>query len=379
MSDDIRPFKLAIPDADLVYLAKRLDRARLPEAEPVDDWSQGTKLSALTELLAYWRLEYDWRRCERRLNQTGQYVTEIDGLDIHFLHVRSPHEDALPLVLTHGWPGSVVEFLEVIPRLTDPEMHGGKGDQAFHVVAPSLPGFGFSGKPTQTGWGIEKIAGAWATLMERLGYDRWVAQGGDWGSAVTAEIGRQAPKGCAGIHVNMVPVRIDPAELDMSDPGVQRALAGAQFYQEWDSGYSKQQSTRPQTIGYSLVDSPVGLAAWILEKIWAWSDNDGSPFDALSLDTVIDNIMLYWLPATGASAARLYWESFAKFGGDSVKVPGGASLFPKEIIAAPESWAKRLIPELVHWNELPKGGHFAAWEQPEVFANELRSCFAKMR
>lgn len=375
MSAEIRPFTLAVSDDELTYLAKRLDRARLPEAEPVADWTQGTKLDVLKELLAYWRLDYDWRRCERRLNEIGQFVTEIDRLDIHFLHRRSPREDALPLIITHGWPGSIVEFLGVIDDLADPT---GPDAQAFHVVAPSLPGYGFSGKPTETGWGVERIGKAWATLMQRLGYDRWVAQGGDWGSAVTTMIGAQAPEGCIGIHANMPIGRPGPDDLATPGPDEAKALKALQFYQDWDSGYSKQQSTRPQTIGYGLVDSPVALAAWILEKMFAWTDNDGSPFDALSMDAILDNIMLYWLPATGASAARLYWESFAKFGEGEVALPTGVSAYPKEIIPAPRKWAERRYSNIVHWNDMHKGGHFAAWEQPDLFVSELRACFAKM-
>lgn len=377
--NEIRTFNLDIEDAALADLHLRLDMARWPEKEAVDDWSQGTPLAELQELCRYWRHGYDWRACEARLNAMGQFVTEIDGLDIHFLHVRSPHEDALPLILTHGWPGSVIEFLEVIPRLTQPEEFGGNASQAFHVVAPSLPGFGFSGKPNATGWGVEKIATAWAELMRRLGYSRWVAQGGDWGSAVTTAIGAQAPEGCAGIHINMPLGQPTPEDLASPTPAELKALGALQHYQDWDSGYSKQQSTRPQTVGYGLVDSPVGLAGWIFEKMWAWTDNDGSPFDALSRDRILDNIMLYWLPATGASSARLYWESFAKFGQGEVKVPTGASAFPKEIIPAPQKWAERRYTNLVYWNDLPQGGHFAAWEQPELFVDELRACFALMR
>lgn len=377
--NEIRTFNLDIEDAALADLHLRLDMARWPEKEAVDDWSQGTPLAELQALCRYWRHGYDWRACEARLNALGQFVTEIDGLDIHFLHVRSPHEDALPLILTHGWPGSVIEFLEVIPRLTQPEEFGGNASQAFHVVAPSLPGFGFSGKPNATGWGVEKIATAWAELMRRLGYSRWVAQGGDWGSAVTTAIGTQAPEGCAGIHINMPLGQPTPEDLASPTPAELKALGALQHYQDWDSGYSKQQSTRPQTVGYGLVDSPVGLAGWIFEKMWAWTDNDGSPFDALSRDRILDNIMLYWLPATGASSARLYWESFAKFGQGEVKVPTGASAFPKEIIPAPRKWAERRYTNLVYWNDLPKGGHFAAWEQPELFVDELRACFVQMR
>jgi len=377
--NEIRDFNLKVSDSVLADLRLRLDIARWPEKETVDDWSQGTPLAELQELCRYWRHEYDWRRCESRLNALGQFVTEIDGIDIHFLHVRSPHEDALPLVLTHGWPGSVIEFLDVIPRLTQPEQFGGTAEQAFHVVAPSLPGYGFSGKPTSTGWGVEKIATAWTELMRRLGYGRWVAQGGDWGSAVTTMIGQQAPEGCAGIHINMPLGRPKPEEISNPSPAELKAFAAFKHYQDWDSGYSKQQGTRPQSLGYGLVDSPVGQAAWIFEKMWAWTDNQGSPYDALSRDTILDNIMLYWLPATGASSARLYWESFAKFGQGEVNIPAGASAFPGEIVPATRKWAERRYTNLIYWNELEKGGHFAAWEQPELFAGELRACFAMMR
>ncbi|WP_421991232.1 epoxide hydrolase family protein [Qipengyuania sp.] len=372
---EVRRFELNIPEGELVALADRLDHVRWPEKEPVEDWSQGTKLAALRELVAYWRIEYDWRRCEARLNAIGQFVTEIDGLDIHFLHKSSSREDAMPLVITHGWPGSVVEFLGVIDELAEPS---DPDVMAFHVVAPSLPGYGFSGKPEGTGWGVERIASAWVELMERLGYTQWVAQGGDWGAAVTTAIGQIAPTGCKGIHLNMPIGRPGPQDVQSKDPKVLKAMQRLGFYQEWDSGYSKQQSTRPQTIGYSLVDSPVGLAAWILEKIYYWTDNGGSPWEALSMDQVLDDIMLYWLPATGASAARLYWESFGKIGQGKVTIPAGASAFPKEILPAPRAWVERTLTNLVYWNELDRGGHFAAWEQPDLFVDELRACFAKL-
>lgn len=371
---NIRPFTLNISDAVLDDLRRRLCGARWPEKEPVDDWSQGTPLAALQDLCTYWLESYDWRACEARLNAFGQFVTEISGLDIHFLHVCSSRSDAVPMILTHGWPGSVREFFEVIPLLTEPE----EGEQAFHLVIPSLPGFGFSAKPETTGWGVEKIAASWAELMARLGYERWYAQGGDWGSAVTTAIGALAPEGCAGIHINM-PIGA-PLPEDMANPGPDelKAMKALQFYQEWDSGYSKQQSTRPQTVGYGLVDSPVGLAGWIFEKMYYWTDNQGSPFDALAMDAILDNIMLYWLPATGASAARLYWESFAKFGDGTVAIPSGVSAFPKEIIPAPRKWAERRYTSLVYWNDMPRGGHFAAWEQPELFAAEMRGFLAAM-
>lgn len=375
--DAIRPFHLDVPRDQLDDLAQRLDLTRWPERETVDDWSQGVPLSALQELLDHWRRTYDWRACEARLNTFGQYVTEIDGLDIHFLHVRSPHEHARPLILTHGWPGSVVEFLDAIPLLTDPTAHGGQAQDAFHVVVPSLPGYGFSGKPDRTGWNVARVAQAWAVLMDRLGYERWYAQGGDWGAIVTACIGAQAPKGLVGIHLNMPMAR--PTAEDRADPDTEvlAALNAGKHYMEWDSGYSKIQATRPQTIGYGLVDSPVALASWIYEKMWAWTDNAGRPEDALSRDTILDNIMLYWLAASGASAARMYWESFDAIGRTGeVGVPSAVSTFPREITKAPRKWAERLLRNIVYWHAAEKGGHFAAWEQPEIFAREVRAGIA---
>ncbi|WP_292924613.1 epoxide hydrolase family protein, partial [Novosphingobium sp. SCN 63-17] len=293
----IEPFTLAVPQAQIDDLHRRIDMTRWAERETVDDWSQGTPLAALRELVRYWREEYDWRRCEAWLNATGQFIAPIDGLPIHFLHVRSRHENATPLVLTHGWPGSILEFRNCIAALTDPEAHGGTADDAFHLVIPALPGFGFSGKPTQAGWGVERIARAWGELMRGLGYARWFAQGGDWGSAVTTAIALQKVEGCAGIHLNMPIARPLPEDLAAPSPAEVRALTALQHYQEWDSGYSKQQQTRPQTVGYGLVDSPVGLAGWIYEKMWAWTDNAGRAEDALDRDAILDNIMLYWLPA----------------------------------------------------------------------------------
>jgi len=379
MSDAIVPFTLAIPQADLDDLNRRLDYARWPDPETVGDWAQGSPLEKVKALCDHWRHRYDWRRAEARLNGLGQFKTNIDGLDIHFLHVRSPHPNALPLIITHGWPGSVMEFMKVIGPLTDPVAHGGSADDAFHVVAPSLPGYGFSAKPAQTGWGMPHIAGAWITLMERLGYQRWVAQGGDWGAGVTTAIGVIRPPGCAAIHVNM-PLVFPNAE-DMKDltPAEQAAVASLAYYQEKDSGYSKQQSTRPQTVGYGLVDSPVGQAAWIYEKMWAWTDNKGAPEDVLSLDEMLDNIMLYWLPGTAASSARLYWESFGSFGSVKLELPVGVSIYPKEIFRASRRWAEKLMANIIHWNELDRGGHFAAWEQPELYVTEIRDCFRKIR
>ncbi len=363
-----------MPEAALEDLRARLANTRWPERETVSDWSQGTPLADLQALCAYWQDSYDWRRCEARLNALGQFKTEIDGLDIHFLHVRSPHPNAVPLVMTHGWPGSVIEFMGVIDELANPA----DGGLAFHVVAPSLPGFGFSGKPATTGWGVEKISRAWGELMARLGYTRWVAQGGDWGSAVTTAIAVQKVAGCAGIHLNMPIGRPLPDDLANPSPAELKALAALKHYQDWDAGYSTQQRTRPQTVGYGLVDSPAGLAGWIFEKMWAWTHHDGSPYDALSRDAILDNIMLYWLPATGASSARLYWESFGSFAPHEIELPVAVSAYPKEILPTPRKWAERNFRNLVHWGEMERGGHFAAWEQPEAFVRELRTAFALM-
>ncbi len=379
MSDAITPFTLAIPQADLDDLNRRLDQTRWPDKETVDDWTQGSPLTKVQALCAHWRSGYDWRRAEARLNALGQYKTEIDGLGIHFLHVRSKHPEAMPLLVTHGWPGSVMEFMKVIGPLTDPTAHGGKAEDAFHVIAPSLPGYGFSDKPKTNGWGVPKIAGAWIQLMARLGYDKWVAQGGDWGSAVTTAIGVIRPPGCLAIHVNMPLVFPGPdamADLTEAEKGY---LAGLQYYQDKDSGYSKQQATRPQSVGYGLVDSPAGQAAWIYEKLWAWTDNQGAPEDALSQDEMLDNIMLYWLPGTGASSARLYWESFGSFGSTKLDLPVGVSIYPKEIFRASRRWGEKVMSNIIHWGEMEKGGHFAAWEQPELYVSEIRTCFAKVR
>jgi pimeloyl-ACP methyl ester carboxylesterase len=380
---EIRPFRIDIPDADLVDLRRRLRATRWPEAETPDDWSQGIPLGYMREIADHWAERYDWRAIESRLNALPQFKTSIDGLDIHFLHVRSPHPAALPLVITHGWPGSVVEFLKVIAPLTDPTGHGGEAADAFDVVCPSLPGYGFSDKPARPGWGVEKIAAAWDTLMTRIGYDRYVAQGGDWGAAVTTAIGIQNRGHCIGLHVNMPVAGPTPESLANPSEREQRALAGSQHYQQWDAGYSKQQSTRPQTLGYGLADSPIGQAAWILEKFWAWTDCNGHPERAIARDELLDNVMLYWLTDSGASSARLYWESFGKaFTGaadTSVTLPAGCSIFPREIVPTPRSWAERRYRHIVYWNELERGGHFAAFEQPALFVAELRNCFRLMR
>jgi pimeloyl-ACP methyl ester carboxylesterase len=379
MTDAIRPFTLSIPQAELDDLQRRLAATRWPEPETVGDWTQGSPLAKVQTLVDHWRTRYDWRACEARLNALGQFTTEIDGLDIHFLHIRSTHDNAMPLLITHGWPGSVIEFMKVIGPLTDPVAHGGRAEDAFHLVIPSLPGFGFSGKPAEKGWGIPRIAMAWITLMGRLGYDRWVAQGGDWGSAVTTTIGVIKPPGCAAIHVNMPLIYPSPEDMADMTEKEQSAVKALQYYQEWDSGYSKQQATRPQTLGYGLVDSPVGQAAWIYEKMWAWTDNSGAPEDVLSMDEMLDNIMLYWLPGTAASSARLYWESFGSFGSIPLSIPVGVSIYPKEIFRASRRWAEKHMTNIIHWNELDRGGHFAAWEQPALYVDEIRSCFRHVR
>ncbi len=378
---DIQPFRLEIPDAELSDLERRLKATRFPEAETPADWSQGVPLAYARELTEFWLNDYDWRAREAYFNRHPQFKTTIDGLGIHFIHCESPHAEARPLLITHGWPGSVVEFHKIIDPLVDPVAHGGAAADAFHVVCPSLPGYGFSDKPTSTGWGVEKIAAAWNALMLRLGYDAYFAQGGDWGSAVTTAIGMQNLGNCVGLHVNMPNARATEAALKDPDEKDKRALAGAQYYQQWGAGYSKQQSTRPQTLGYSLVDSPVGQAMWIVEKFYEWTDCDGHPENVLSKEELLDNVMYYWLPGTGASSARLYWESFGSFGGggETVPVPTGCSIFPKEIVPTPRSWAEQRYTNIVYWNELDKGGHFAAFEQPAAFIDEVRACFRLMR
>ncbi len=379
---EVHSFSIQISDQDLDHLKQRLATTRMPEAETPDDWSQGVPLSYASELLAYWRDEYDWRARETYYNTYPQFVTEIEGLNIHFIHARSEVPGARPLLITHGWPGSVVEFHKIIDPLVNPLGHGGEEQDAFHVICPSLPGYGFSDKPADTGWGVEKIAEAWDTLMRRLGYERYFAQGGDWGSAVTTAIGMQNKGACAGIHVNMPNARATKEALENPDEADKRALAGAQYYQQWGAGYSKQQSTRPQTLGYALVDSPIGQAMWIVEKFYEWTDCDGHPEKILSKDELLDNVMFYWWNGNGASSARLYWESFnVAFSGDgpkTVELPTGCSIFPKEIVPTPRSWAEKRYTNIVYWNELDKGGHFAAFEQPELFVRELRACFREI-
>ena len=375
---EITPFTINTPEEQLTDLRNRINNTRWAEEECVNDWSQGIPLTYVREIADYWANQYDWRKSEQYLNTFDHFQTNIDDLDIHFIHQKSPHPDAYPLIITHGWPGSIVEFHKVIQPLVDPTKHGGKAEDAFHVVCPSLPGYGFSGKPSQAGWGVEKIAETWDQLMVRLGYENYGAQGGDWGAAVTTQIGRNIGH-CDAIHINMPIGRPTPESLQDPTDEEKSALEGLTYYQEWDSGYSKQQSTRPQTLGYGLVDSPVGQMAWIIEKFWSWMDCDGHPENTLTRDELLDNVMLYWLTASGASSARLYWESFGSFGGgDKVELPTGVASFPKEIIRSPRRWCEESY-NITHWTTMPKGGHFGAFEQPELFINDLRIFFKTIR
>jgi pimeloyl-ACP methyl ester carboxylesterase len=382
----IDPFRIDVPEQELAELRARLRSARWPERQTVDDWSQGVPLDYLRELCEYWAERYDWRATEARLNEFAQFRTEIDGLGIHFLHVRSPEADATPLVLTHGWPGSVVEFGKVIGPLTDPAAHGGDPKDAFHVVCPSLPGYGFSDRPAEQGWGIGRIAHAWTVLMGRLGYERFGAAGGDWGTSISTEIARLTPERLVGIHLMPPLAPPDPDTFGSLTDREQAALASLEHAAEWESGYSRVHATRPQTVGYGLVDSPVALCAWIIEKFWSWTDCDGHPENTLSRDELLDNLMLYWLPGTGASSARLYWESIRQvdewISGSitaTIDVPAGCSVFPKEIQRPSRRWAEKRFTDIRYWNEPPRGGHFAAFEQPDQFVADIREFFRTVR
>ena len=375
----VQPFKAAVPQAALDDLRLRLSLARWPEQATVPDWSQGVPLERLQALVDYWQHHYDWRKAEARLNAFPQFTTRIDGLDIHFLHVRSRHADALPIVLTHGWPGSVFEFINTIGPLVDPTAHGGKAEDAFHVVIPSLPGYGFSGKPSAAGWGLPHIARAWATLMRRLGYRKWVAQGGDWGAGVTTWLAKQHAPGLAAVHLNL-PILFPPPLEGEADKDEQATIAQLIAFDGNKSGYAKLQGTRPQTIGYALADSPVAQAAWIYEKLAEWTDSGNDPESVLSRDQILDNITLYWLTGSGASSARLYAESFSSdFSTQKLDLPVAVSLFPGELYRPPRKWGERLYSKLYYWNEAARGGHFAAFEQPTLFTAELRRAFATIR
>jgi pimeloyl-ACP methyl ester carboxylesterase len=390
----IRPFKAAIPEAALADLRQRIAATRFPDRETVDDRSQGVQLAGFQDLVRYWGTDYDWRKAEAKLNAYPQFVTRIDGLDIHFIHVRSKHPGALPLVVTHGWPGSVFEQLKIIDPLTDPTAHGGQASDAFDIVIPSMPGYGFSGKPTGTGWGPERMAHAWDVLMKRLGYTQYVSQGGDWGSVVAQAQGRLAPQGLLGIHVNMpatVPADIAaalkagkpaPASLSAREKAAYESMN--RLYTR-GGGYAGMMVTRPQTLGYSLSDSPSGQAAWIYDKFADWTFSGGVPERSLSKDEMLDDITLYWLTNTGTSGSQLYWENnnnnfnVVEQRTREIKVPVAVTVFPGEIYQAPKSWAQKAYPKLSYFNEVKKGGHFAAWEEPQLFAEELRAAFRPLR
>jgi pimeloyl-ACP methyl ester carboxylesterase len=383
MSDEVRPFEIAVENAQLQELRQRIANTRWPEQETCEGWDQGVPLAYARELADYWASEYDWRRWEQHLNQWPQFKTRIDGIDIHFMHVRSTHEDALPMIISHGWPGSVVEFYKIIEPLTQPEKHGGTGADAFHLVLPSLPGYGFSGLPTRTGTSVEAIGRMWGKLMARLGYDCYVAQGGDWGSIITQSMGQTETTHCAAIHTNMPLVIPDPETMDNLTEREQAALDAMNFYYESDSGYSKIQSTRPQTIGYALADSPVGQMTWIIDKFYSWTDcaRDGVKHleNVLTKDELLDNVMMFWLNNCAASSARLYWESFNAPNLDPIDMPTGCSIFPREIFRSSRRWAEKRFSQLIYFNELDRGGHFAALEQPDLFTREMRECFRQLR
>jgi pimeloyl-ACP methyl ester carboxylesterase len=387
----IRPFHVEFPDEAVQDLRRRVAAVRLPSKELVNDRSQGVQLATIEALAHYWLNDHDWHRCQARLNALPQFKTDIDGVDVHFIHVKSPHEDALPLIMTHGWPGSVIELLETVGPLTDPTAHGGRAEDAFHLVLPSVPGYGFSAEPTKLGWYAGRVAEAWGKLMPRLGYTRYVAQGGDVGAAVTDTMGRQAPPGLIGIHTNLFVPGLAGGSFPTETEEERAAAAQGAAFRATGFGYFLEQTTRPQTIGYALLDSPVALAAWMLDhdtdsyyKISS-AFVDDKPSGNLTRDHVLDNITTYWLTGTGASAARSYWESgqaVARAAGQAppaVSVPVGFTTFPGEIVATPRSWVEKAYPTLVYYNKVDRGGHFAAWEEPELFSTEIRASFRSLR
>ena len=389
----IRPFEFSVPEEDLVELRRRTQATRWPDKETVSDRSQGVQLAKLRRLVEYWGTLYDWRKVEATLNSLPQFITAIDGLDIQFAHIRSPHDDAMPMLMTHGWPGSIIELLKVIDPLTNPPAHGGAAEDAFDLVLPTMPGYGYSGKPTSIGWNPTRIASAFHTLMLRLGYSRYVSQGGDWGAIISEVLAMQSPQGLLGIHVNMpgtVPVDVlrhlrnfDPAPAELSDREKSAYDRLLHFYRD-GFGYAAMMNQSPQTIGYALADSPAAMAAYYYDKFAEWTDSDGEPERVFRYDEMLDAITLYWLTNTGASSSRSYWEGAQAGGGpfDAVhipKLPVAVTVFPAEIYAAPRSWGERSFGNLIYWNEVDKGGHFAAWEQPEIFSQELRTAFMSLR
>jgi pimeloyl-ACP methyl ester carboxylesterase len=389
----VRPFRIDVPEEDLVDLRRRITATRWPDKETVSDRSQGVQLAKFQPLVEYWGTDYDWRKVEARLNELPQFITEIDGLDIQFAHIRSPHEDAMALLMTHGWPGSIIELLKVIEPLTNPTAHGGRAEDAFHLVLPTMPGYGFSGKPTTTGWSPARMASAFHELMLRLGYPQYVSQGGDWGAIISEVLAVKAPEGLLGIHVNMpgtVPQDIlrhlrnfDPAPAQLSDREKIAYDRLLHFYHD-GFGYAAMMNQSPQTIGYALADSPVGMAAYYYDKFAEWTDSGGEPEKVLTFEEMLDAITLYWVTNTGTSSSRSYWEGYQAGGGpfdafDIPTLPVAVSVFPAEIYRAPRSWGEQAFGNLIYWNEVDKGGHFAAWEQPELFATEVRAAFRSLR
>ncbi|MET1028111.1 MAG: epoxide hydrolase [Dongiaceae bacterium] len=388
-SNAIRPFRVDVREEALADLRRRVLATRWPPRETVDDQSQGVQLAKMQALVHYWGTSYDWRKVEAKLNTLPMFVTEIDGLDIQFIHVRSRHPNALPLIITHGWPGSILELIKVIGPLTDPTAHGGRAEDAFDLVLPSMPGYGFSGKPVGTGWGPDRIGLAWAVLMERLGYKRYVAQGGDWGSVICDRMARQQPAGLLGIHVNMpatVPADVakamndgDPAPAGLSEKEKAAYDSLSTFFKK-NGAYGTMMTTRPQTVGYGLSDSPVGLAAWMYDKFAQWTYSGGEPERSLTKDEMLDDITLYWLTNSAISSAQLYWENNANnFNAVDISLPAAITVFPGEIYRAPRSWAERSYHKLIYFNEVDRGGHFAAWEEPELFSVEIRAAFRTLR
>ena len=380
-SNAVVPYEISISQSDIEDLEARLANSRLPDQLNSISWEYGSDLSFMQEVLSYWQEEFNWREQEQRLNQFDQFKTQIDGLEMHFIHQRSENPNSIPLMLVHGWPGSISEFTDILGPLTDPAAHGGDISDSFHVVAPSLPGFGFSGIPSETGYSPEKIAKILAMLMEKIGYDQYAIAGGDWGAIINRHLANHYPERLIGLHSNMMlaSAPTDQEKRDQVTEAEASAAAARRSYMVNEVAYQQIQGTKPQTLGYGLNDSPLGLAAWIIEKFWSWMDCDGHPENTLTRDELLDNVMLYWLTASGASSARLYWESFGSFGGgDKVEIPTGVASFPKEIIRSPRRWCEQSY-NITHWTTMPKGGHFGAFEQPELFVNDLRTFFKTIR